>query len=71
MLLKIGINKYFSPHFVMIINGKRMFQCLFSEEDRTKAYLWMEGYIEGLGNPNIQFDDRNDNDNDLPLLIMW
>lgn len=71
MPLKIEINNSYYSHFVIIINGRRFFQCLFTEADRTKAYLWMEGYMQGLEDPDIQFDDSNESDKDLFTLVMW
>lgn len=61
----------FHPHFTMIINGKRMFQCFFSDNDRDRCYLWMEGYIHGMNDPSIQFDDKEIGDASLHSLIIW
>ena len=61
----------YKPHFTLIINGRRMFRCFFSEHDYNKAYLWMEGYVHGLSDSSIQFDDAEPNDVNLLSLIMW
>ena len=72
MVSAVQFQKVYTAHFVLIINGKRTFQCLFSETDRDKTYLWMEGYVFGLRDSNIQFDDiNNSSDIDLPSTVFW
>lgn len=71
MVQRIKTLMGYHPHFTLIINGRRMFQCFFSEADRDRAYLWMEGYVHGLNDPSIQFDDKELNDVNLHSLIMW
>ena len=67
----VEINKTYFAHFVLIVSGKRMFRCLTTEQDRGKMYHWMEGYLHGLGNPEIQFDDLKEDDIGLFDMILW
>jgi hypothetical protein len=70
-LLVDSTSKPLFAHFVLIINGRRMFRCMFSEPDRDKVYPWMEGYLHGLGNPDIQFDEVHDTDTGLFDTLIW
>lgn len=60
------------PYFILFHNNRPMYCFCFHTEDSHKAYLWMQGYVIGLGEESFVFDDVPDNYNyDLLNIIPW
>ena len=64
------MNDKFNYYYVLLLNDVRWLRIGTNKKlSREKAYLWLEGYICGLNNPNITFDNYHAN-TDQHLLFM-
>lgn len=64
--------KFPKAYFILFHKGHPMFCFCFHTEDYDKAYLWMEGYVIGLGKDSFVFDDVPDNyTHGLLTVIPW
>lgn len=63
----------FNYYYVLLLNGVRWLRIGTNKKlSREKAYLWLEGYICGLNNPNITFDNYHKNtDQHLLLMVLF
>jgi len=64
------MNDKFNFYYVLLLNDIRWLRVGTNKTlSRAEAYLWLEGYLCGLNNPNVTFDEYHA-DTDQLLLHM-